>query len=128
MMPLSANERKPLNPFVSGLANEKIPEMLALVPCFSHHLAAGTNWLISRETGLADCLDEERAGTAEIYPDIHVSRKSRENALLLTRASEEGAKTYKPDSSSHVCLAAVIPAFAEPDIHSLSRALAGRHR
>ena len=27
-----------------------------------------------------------------------------------------------------MCLSAVVPAFAEPDIHSLSRALAGRHR
>src|SRR5207237_7799715 len=30
--------------------------------------------------------------------------------------------------SSHMRLSAVVPAFAEPDIHSLSRALAGRHR
>jgi hypothetical protein len=30
--------------------------------------------------------------------------------------------------SSHVRLSAVVPAFAEPDIHSLSRALADRHR
>ena len=30
--------------------------------------------------------------------DVHVSRKSRENALLPTRALEERAKTYKPDS------------------------------
>jgi hypothetical protein len=37
-------------------------------------------------------------------------------------------KTHKPDSSSYVCLTAVVPAFAEPDIHSLSRAFAGRHR
>jgi hypothetical protein len=30
--------------------------------------------------------------------------------------------------SSHLCLSAVVPAFAEPDIHSLSRAPEGRHR
>ena len=30
--------------------------------------------------------------------------------------------------SSHLCLSAVVPAFAEPDIHSLSRAGEGRHR
>jgi len=30
--------------------------------------------------------------------------------------------------SSHVCLSAVVPAFAEPDIHSLSRVLEDRHR
>ena len=29
--------------------------------------------------------------------DIHVSRKSRENTLLLTRAAEELAKMCKPD-------------------------------
>jgi len=36
-------------------------------------------------------------------------------------------KAVKPHSS-HVCLSAVVPAFAEPDIHSLSRAGEGRHR
>jgi hypothetical protein len=30
--------------------------------------------------------------------------------------------------SSHVCLSAMVPAFAEPDIHSLSQILADRHR
>ncbi len=30
--------------------------------------------------------------------------------------------------SSHVCLSAVVPAFAEPDIHSLSQVHADRHR
>jgi hypothetical protein len=30
--------------------------------------------------------------------------------------------------SSHMGLAAMIPAFAEPDIHLLSQAVAGRHR
>jgi len=30
--------------------------------------------------------------------------------------------------SPHLCLSAVVPAFAEPDIHSLSRAPEGRHR
>src|ERR1700750_3207068 len=42
--------------------------------------------------------------------DFRRSRKSRKNRLLPTRASEERAKPYKPDSSSHVCLAAVVPA------------------
>jgi hypothetical protein len=48
--------------------------------------------------------------------------KAGENRVRPTRASEERARTYKPDSSPHVCLAAVVPVFAEPDIHSLSRA------
>src|ERR1700693_1575253 len=41
-----------------------------------------------------------------------------------------GARTNVPASirSSHLCLSAVVPAFAEPDIHSLSRAPEGRHR
>jgi hypothetical protein len=55
--------------------------------------------------------------------DIHVSRLSRENAILLTRGFEERAKTvYARTYSSHMCLTAVIPAFAERDIHSLSGA------
>ena len=36
-------------------------------------------------------------------------------------------KAVKPHRP-HVCLSAVVPAFAEPDIHSLSRAGEGRHR
>ena len=48
--------------------------------------------------------------------------KSRENTLLLTRASEERAKTYKADFQLARVPRGVVPAFAEPDIHSLSRA------
>jgi hypothetical protein len=41
-----------------------------------------------------------------------------------------GARAIGPvrTRSSHVCLSAVVPAFAEPDIHSLSQILADRHR
>src|SRR5439155_8171333 len=41
-----------------------------------------------------------------------------------------GARTIEAirTRSSHVCLSAVVPAFAEPDIHSLSQAHADRHR
>jgi hypothetical protein len=48
---------------------------------------------------------------------------SRGNALLLTRASEERAKTYKqiPQRALYASRP-LVPAFAEPDIHSLSRA------
>src|SRR5450755_1264114 len=52
---------------------------------------------------------------------------SRENTVLLTRASEERAPPVLASiRSSHLCLSAVVPAFAEPDIHSLSRAPEGR--
>src|SRR5207253_3164706 len=49
--------------------------------------------------------------------------------ILLTRALG-GARTAEParTRSSHACLSAMVPAFAEPDIHSLSRILADRHR
>src|SRR5438128_4369965 len=41
-----------------------------------------------------------------------------------------GARTIEAirTRSSHVCLSAVVPAFAEPDIHSLSQVHADRHR
>jgi len=41
-----------------------------------------------------------------------------------------GARTsaFASIRSPHLCLSAVVPAFAEPDIHSLSRAPEGRHR
>src|SRR5437660_9858744 len=41
-----------------------------------------------------------------------------------------GARTVEPvgTRSSHACLSAMVPAFAEPDIHSLSQILAYRHR
>jgi len=54
---------------------------------------------------------------------------SREKKILLTRASEERALlSLSEPAASHVCLSAVVPAFAEPDIHSLSQVHADRHR
>src|SRR5207237_5139556 len=54
---------------------------------------------------------------------------SREKKILLTRASEERALlSLSEPAASHVCLSAVVPAFAEPDIHSLSQVLADHHR
>src|SRR5438309_4215557 len=66
---------------------------------------------------------------AHRFADIHVSLLSREKKILLTRALG-GARTAEParTCSSHVCLSAVVPAFAEPDIHSLSQVHADRHR
>ena len=54
---------------------------------------------------------------------------SREKTSLPTRATEERAKSIMQNSAaSHICLSAVVPAFAEPDIHLLSRAPKGLHR
>ena len=50
--------------------------------------------------------------------DAHFSWRARESAHIL------GFRTH----SSHGCLSARVPAFAEPDIHSLSQATQGRHR
>ncbi len=53
----------------------------------------------------------------------------KEKKILLGRASEERALlSLVRTRSSHVCLSAMVPAFAEPDIHSLSQILADRHR
>ena len=61
--------------------------------------------------------------------DVHVSLLSRRKRFLLRRASEERAQLGPIRTrSSHVCLSAMVPAFAEPDIHSLSQILADRHR
>ena len=61
------------------------------------------------------------------------------NFRIANRASQHhtspdarfgGARTREAvrTRSSHACLSAMVPAFAEPDIHSLSRILADRHR
>jgi hypothetical protein len=55
--------------------------------------------------------------------DFHVSRSQEKNALHLTRAFEERARKVLPIHSLHLCLSAMVPAFAEPDIHLLPRAL-----
>src|SRR2546423_5102764 len=48
---------------------------------------------------------------------------SREKKILLTRASEERALlSLSEPAASHVCLSAVGPTLAGPDIHSLSHA------
>ena len=50
--------------------------------------------------------------------DIHVSHLSREKTILLTRAYEERAKLIASElPARNVCLSAVVPALAEPDIH-----------
>jgi len=54
---------------------------------------------------------------------------SRGNTVLLTRASEERARAHSSASTARtLCLSAVVPAFAEPDIHSLSQVPKDRHR
>ncbi len=64
-----------------------------------------------------------------------VADVSRANLTLPIRkglpdARFGGARTSEAvrNRSSHMCLSAVVPAFAEPDIHSLSQVLADRHR
>src|SRR5438477_144192 len=63
--------------------------------------------------------------TNAIFDPVFVKEKK----ILLKRASEERAPANSGRTrSSHACLSAMVPAFAEPDIHSLSRILADRHR
>src|SRR5256885_16161467 len=60
--------------------------------------------------------------------DLHVSLCQGEKDSPEARFG--GARTANSGRtrSSHACLSAMVPAFAEPDIHSLSRILADRHR
>ncbi len=60
--------------------------------------------------------------------DIHVSLCQGEKNPPDARYG--GARTLNSGRtrSSHACLSAMVPAFAEPDIHSLSQILADRHR
>src|SRR6266481_1414390 len=60
--------------------------------------------------------------------DIHVSLCQAEKDSPEARFG--GARTANSGRtrSSHACLSAMVPAFAEPDIHSLSQVLADRHR
>jgi hypothetical protein len=58
-----------------------------------------------------------------VEADIHVSLLSRENRSLLTRVSEERARTMISRNPARICASRpAVPAFAEPDIHLLSRA------
>src|SRR5438132_12801466 len=60
--------------------------------------------------------------------DLHVSLCQGEKDSPEARFG--GARTANSGRtrSSHACLSAMVPAFAEPDIHSLSQVLADRHR
>ena len=63
--------------------------------------------------------------TNAIFDPVFVKEKK----ILLKRASEERAPANSGRTrSSHACLSAMVPAFAEPDIHSLSQVHADRHR
>jgi len=55
-----------------------------------------------------------------IFDPVFVKRKQ-----ISPDARLGGARTmiYFGARSAHVCLSAMVPAFAEPDIHSLSRVL-----
>jgi hypothetical protein len=53
----------------------------------------------------------------------------KEKKNLLTRATEERVRWKLSEPAARTCcLSAVVPAFAEPDIHSLSQIRADRHR
>src|SRR2546425_10505992 len=84
------------------------------------HEWSGHSESLATESNLWRIRHEER--------DFRPSLLSREKKILLTRALG-GARTAEParTCSSHVCLSAVVPAFAEPDIHSLSQVHAVRH-
>src|SRR5947209_1619861 len=62
------------------------------------------------------------------FTDIHVSLCQGEKNPPDARYG--GARTANSGRtrSSHPCLSAMVPAFAEPDIHSLSQILTDRHR
>lgn len=63
------------------------------------------------------------------YADLHVSRLSRENALLLRRAGEERARTFMPEPAARMCASRQWSLrFGGPDIHLLSQACPGRRR
>jgi len=72
------------------------------------------------------CRSERLAGGVRVA-DLHVSHLSRENRNLLTRATEERAKTniFRTRSSQRVPLGGGSCLFAEPDIHLLSPAPKG---
>ena len=53
----------------------------------------------------------------------------KEKKVLLTRATEERALSNLSEPAARTCASRrVVPAFAEPDIHSLSQILTDRHR
>jgi len=61
--------------------------------------------------------------------DIHVSHCQEKKQFSLRAQGRSALKpTYSEPAARNVCLSAVVPAFAEPDIHLLSRAPQGRHR
>lgn len=60
-----------------------------------------------------------------IFDGVEVKRK-RTCADARLRGARKNV--HSRTRSSHTRLSAVVPAFAEPDIHLLSRALVGLHR
>ena len=79
-------------------------------------------WTERERWRLAENRDSSR------FADVHVSLCQGEKNSPEARFG--GARTANSGRtrSSHACLSAMVPAFAEPDIHSLSRILADRHR
>src|SRR2546425_6429400 len=64
------------------------------------------------------------AGQADIHVSLCQGEKDSPEARFGGACTANSGRTR----SSHVCLSAMVPAFAEPDIHSLSQVLADHHR
>jgi hypothetical protein len=60
--------------------------------------------------------------------DLYVSQLSRGRTLFLTRYGGARKNRSTRFHSPPLCLAAVVPAFAGPDIYLQSQAFFGRHR
>lgn len=53
--------------------------------------------------------------------EIHVSLRQVKSIVVLGSLGRARDVMFSRTHDSHLCLTAVVPAFAEPDIHSLSR-------
>ena len=62
------------------------------------------------------------------FADLHVSLCQGKKDSPEARFGGARTANFGRTRSSHVCLSAMVPAFAEPDIDSLSQILADRHR
>ena len=86
------------------------------------------SWTVPRSRQF---VDTEHPGGRSQFPDCRPPCKSFvKGEKDSPDARLGGARTIEAirTRSSHVCLSAVVPAFAEPDIHSLSQVHADRHR
>src|SRR5262249_27677907 len=85
---------------------------------------------INRQRTLLRCFKTIEWRLSELRSDGRLPCKSLSREKDSPEARFGGARTANlgRTRSSQVCLSAMVPAFAEPDIHSLSQILADRHR